>query len=295
MNSSTFVIFLLTALIGGTTAGLVKFSVAQFTPVGTVFLRALFASIILLPFVFNNKFDFKKANVHLLLLSGIFLAANALFFAFGIQYTSVVVSQLIYVPTAIIVAILGSLFINEKINKYQSIGLIFTVLGMSILVWGSFIAKDLVSFGKPIGNLLVILAMLSWSSYVVVSRKLSKIYSPAQITLVGFGATALISLFALPFQMNVVAQNLSKITLPGVLALCSLILFSTVLYFFFYQINIKKTNAFISSLIFYLQTLFAAIVGIIFFSEKLSMALIFGALLIIIGVIAATHNNKKTL
>lgn len=291
MNASTLLIFIATALIGGSTAALVKLVVFQFGPIPQLFLRALFAALLLLPFLFKQKRLYEKKKFASVMLVSLLAAANGLFFAFGIGHTSVIMGQLIYTPTAIIVAILAWLFLKEKLTKNQIIGLFFTIAGISILIMGSLKTKDVFSFGTPFGNLLIIAGLLSWSSYVVFSKKLSEVFSPLEITFFNFLVTTSISFLILPFSLN--TFNFEKVTLVGVFALISLTVFSTVLFFFFYQILIKRTSAFISSLVLYLNAVFAAGAGIIFYNEKLNVSLIIGATMIIIGVIVSTYKKSK--
>jgi len=293
VSPNTLIIFLSIAIIGGSTAALVKFAVLQFPPVFLVFIRALFSSLLLLPFFLKERSNFKKDKISMLILGGLLITANGLLFAFGIQYTSVIAGQLIYVPTALIVAILGWIFLKEKIGSNQVVGLALTILGIAILYYGSISTKDKLSFGSPFGNSLIILGLLCWSGFVVISKKLSKVYTPLQITFFSFLTAIPISLIFLPLEFyNHSISNLN-VTTAGILAVASLIIFSTVLYFFLYQIVINKTSAFSSSLILYLQAIIAAIIGVIFFDEKLTFLLFVGALLIVIGIIGSTRIKKE--
>ena len=291
MNLSTLLIFLATAIGGGSTVPLIKLVVSEFTPIPQVFLRAFLAGIIILPFFLKKNKTFSKRNLITLIFASILAAANPLLFAFGIQYTSVIMGQIIYVPTALIVAVLGTIFLKEKLTRNQLIGLVFSLIGVSILIYSSFRTKDILSFGTPLGNILIIIALICWSSYVVVSRRLSKFYSPLEITFFNFLVTASVSFVLLPFALT--NFDLGKITQGGIIALASLTIFSTVLFFYFYQIIIKRTSAFISALIFYLNSIIAGAVGVIFYHEKLTSSLVVGAILIIIGVIAATYKKRK--
>lgn len=284
----TLLIFLLTALVGGTGASLVKFSVGIFPPVTLVVLRSLLALIFIAPIVFRNKSFVIKNQKMYLFIANILFAVNWLFFAFGMQYTSVIMGQIIYLPTAILVAILGYLFLKETLSHEQLLGLILALFGMVFLIFGSFKSQDVLSFGTPQGNFLVITGLFCWSFYTVISRKISDVYTPLSITFFNFTASFIISLFLVPFELSKKAFNFSHIPPSGFIGLIGLVIFSSILFFYSYQWLIKNTSAFISSLVLYVVTIFATFSGIIFFGEKLTVNLVIGAFFVIIGVFLAT-------
>lgn len=285
----TLFVFLLASIIGGSNAALVKFTVGQFPPVILVVFRSMLAALMILPFIYFTKSAFKiKDKKAYLFLANFLFAANWLLFATGIQYTSVIMSQIIYIPTALIVAILGYLFLKEKLSQNQVLGLVLTLAGMSILIWGSARSQDILSFGKPLGNFLIILGLLSWSIYTIVSRKISSIYSPLTITFYNFLLTAIFASLLIPFLLRNQEFVPANVTFGGILGLVSIAFFNSVLFFWLYQWVIGKTSAFISSLILYATPIIAAFTGIIFFGEKLTASLILASTLIVLGVFLAT-------
>lgn len=285
----TLFVLLLASIIGGSNAALVKFTVGQFSPVILVIFRSALAALMILPFFYFTKSSFKiKAKKAYLLLANLLFAANWLFFATGIQYTSVIMSQIIYIPTALIVAILGYLFLKEKLSKNQVFGLVLTLIGMSVLIWGSTRSQDILSFGKPLGNFLIILGLFSWSIYTIVSRKISSIYTPLTITFYNFLISAIFVSLLIPLKLGNKDFMLADITIGGILGLVSIAFFNSVLFFWLYQWVIGKTSAFISSLILYVTPIIAAFTGIIFFGEKLTASLVLASALIMVGVFLAT-------
>src|SRR3989344_824324 len=100
----TLLVFLLMSAVGGANAALIKFTVTQFPPIVLVAARAILASLLVSPFIIK-KLPKKWPNKKYLFICNLLFAANWILFAFGVQHTSVIMSQLIYVPTALIVAI----------------------------------------------------------------------------------------------------------------------------------------------------------------------------------------------
>ncbi|GEM_PF-5951496 len=278
------ILFLLTALVGGTGAPLVKFALTQFPPITMVFLRALLAAVLIYPFVFR-KVSFKKQGIKYLICANILFAINWLLFSLGVAQTSVIMAQIMYVPTAIIVAAIGYIFLKEKINKEQIFGLILTISGISFLIASSINQQGVLSFGSPIGNLLIAFGMLAWASYLVISRKISKEFPPEAITFFNFLITIPIALILIPLEKSPLP---SSVTFVSVVALLSIVFVSSIGFFILIQLLIKHTSAFIASLAIYPMTIFATIAGVVFYGEKITMNFLIGAAFVLFGVFIAT-------
>lgn len=284
----TIFIFLLVALIGGSNAALVKSALSEFPPSLLVFLRFTLAFLIMLPFIMKSRIRIKPGSLRDILFAGLAVSGNVLFFALGVGYTSIIMSQLIYLPSALIVALIGYFFLKEKLSKNQIIGLFITMIGMGVLVRGSLATHDVFSFGTPIGNATVGLALLSWSYYLIISRKLSKTYSPFVITFFNFVIISLVSLPFAIFELNSAQFAIFQVSVWGVINVIGLAILSSVLFYFLTQWVVRHTSAFIASLTIYVNLLFSAIFGIVFFSEKLNPTFILGGVLILCGVFVAT-------
>ncbi|MBI2599224.1 DMT family transporter [Candidatus Curtissbacteria bacterium] len=282
----TLIVFLLISLIGGSGAPLIKFTLHFFPPVLLVFLRGLFAAMVMLPFIYN-KLSLKEGKKYLF-AANILFAANWIAFAFGIGKTSIIMAQNIYLPTSLLVAVLGYFYLKEKLSRYQIYGLILTLVGLAVFLNSSLKSQDVLSFGSPLGNLLVFSGLILWSTYTVVSRKISNIYSPQLICFFNFIVTASIALIFVPLELSRTTFNIDALPARSIFSLASVITFPSILFFFLYQWLVKNTSAFISSLVLYPVTILAGASAIIFFGEKLTPTFILGSLFIFAGVFLAT-------
>jgi drug/metabolite transporter (DMT)-like permease len=281
-------VFLLTSLVGGAGSPLIKFTLNYFPTITFVALRAALSALIILPFVYNGLFKIETKQIRYLILASALFAGNWLFFAMGIQRTSIIMGQIIYLPTSLIVAAIAYIFLKEKLKYEQVIGLVITIGGFLILTYGLITSGDVLSFGTPLGNLFVVAGLLSWSFYTVISRKISGIYKPQVITFFNFVITSLFAFLLIPSELSSHPQIFSQITPSAILSMSSVVIFSSILFFFFYQWLIKYTSAFISSLVLYPVTILAGLSGVVFFNEKLSPSYIFGGILVFVGVFLAT-------
>lgn len=280
-------IFALVSAIGGSNAPVVKFTVSIFPTFIFVALRALIAISITLPLLVKSK-NLKITEISpKLLIVNILFTANWLTFAFGVQKTTVVIAQLIYVPTSIVIAILGFVLFGERLSRNQIIGLTLTIFGSLILILGSS-SGELQAYGTPLGNLLVAAGMFLWAAYTVFSGRLSKTYSPLTITFYNFMVSLVFALFLALMSTESRNFNFTTVQRSGFLALAYVGIFSSALYFYLNQWLIKHTSAFVASLQIYPITVVASVLGIVFFRDKLTLNLAVAASLIMMGVFMAT-------
>lgn len=292
----TLAIFFLAAFLGAIGGALIKYSLYEFPPLVLVFLRAFLATLFLYPItlVMKRKLVVKK-EIRLLILTNIFFALNWILYAYGIEKTSLIMGQIIYLPTAIIVAILSYFFLNEKLSKMQLIGLTLTVSGLSILIYNSVLTGNVLSFGEPIGNFIIVIGLFAWSLFTIISRKISKHYSTLTLTFTNLFTTTLLSLVLVVITGSFKNLEISQVSFKHILALIVLAITNSIFFFGLYQWLIKNTSAFSASLVLYPATILSGVLGILFFDEQLTLNLVLGGMLVVAGVFLAnslTHIQK---
>lgn len=274
--------------IGGQSALLLKFGTKDFPPLLFTFFRFMIATLVLLPFFVIHKEKLKRQDLKQLFLPSIFFTGNVGVFSIAVQYTSAIMSQILYTTVPLIVAVLSYFILKEKFTKNKIIGLFIAILGIAFLLKESASKMDILSFGTPLGNFLTLTAVFSWSIYMVLSKRLTKVYSPVTTSFVSYVATAFILLILVPMEQSIRPFVLSHVTQLGVLSLLGIGIISSGLMFFLIQFSIQKTSAFTASFYQYLGPLSAAITAIPFLGERLTGGLIISGILIIFGVFYAT-------
>lgn len=285
-----YVLIIILTLIGGVSVPINKYAVQSFSPFLTVFLRSGLAFIFILPFVWRH-FDWKLLkNKKILLINSLF-AANVIFFALGINLTSVLMSILIYIPVSIMVVVMSYVLFREKLNSLQIVGLLLSVFGMTLVAFGS---QQDISLGNPLGNLFAFMGALSWSAYLVLSAKYAKNYSSQKITMLNFVVTAFLALLLLPLVYLGGEMPRIEVTFQSVASLVYTAIFSSILFFIIYQVIIKKASAFISSLVLYPPNILGIIISILIIKDKVNFPLVAGALLVFAGIfVATTYTHVK--
>lgn len=283
-----FFIFISASFIaGGLNSAFIKIGALEFPPLTLTWIRVVGATLIFLPFWLQ-----KKQVIPLKQLPGIFpFGINLALFSIGIQETSVIMANIIYTSVPIIVALLSYFLLKEKLSRLSIIGLILSIIGAAILLQGSLKTADVLSFGKPFGNLIVFLASVSWAIWYITSRSLTKHYSNITILFYAFLLSSILLIPPLPIEWLLKPFSLADITWKGISIILGLIFLSSLLLQILNQWLIKKTSAFFASFVQYGALIFSYSSGTIIFHEYLTLELLIGGSLIVFGVFLATTYN----
>lgn len=277
-------ILLAMALIGAVNVPIYKFAILSLSPILTVFTRAILSFLLILPFVYK-QLDFKRvARDKKLFFSNLLFAANWVFFAAGITMSSVFMGILLYVPTAAFVALVNYLLYKEKLSRYQIVGLVLVVFGMAVVA----LQSKSVSFGNPLGSVLIALGAISWIFYLVFSSRYAKDYSPQVVTSYNFLASILLSMVILPFELFAYQTPKIQISPAAIASLLYTVVFSSILFFFLYQVMIKRYSAFVSSFAIYPPNIAGITVSLLVLKEPINTPLIVGTIAVFTGIFVAT-------
>lgn len=279
---------LVAGFIGGQSSLLLKLALHDFPPLFLTEIRFILAALIFLPFFLKQRIKLSKKEIQSLFLHSIFFSLNVGIFSIAIQYTTAILSQILYTLVPLVVIVISYKLLREKFTQNKIIGLLIAMLGVGFLISQSVSKSETLTFGTPLGNLLTLAAVLSWSFYMVLSKNLTRKYSPTTTSFFSFLTTVILLLFVVPFEHFIHPLEISKVSVIGLGSVLTLGIFSSALMFFLIQFSIKKTSPFTASFYQYVGPISAAITAIPFLGEKPTHGLIIGGFLTIIGVFVAT-------
>lgn len=252
------------------------------SPVEIIILRAggsLLLFSIFHHFLIKERID--KKDILKLALCGLFgVTINQLMFFEGLNLTSPVDASIIMVSNPMLVLLLASLFIGEKLTKNKIIGIIIGAFGaISILIYGKTVSFSPENFT---GNILIFINALSYAVYLIIVKPLMLKYKPITVMkwifLFGF-------LFVLPFSYkSFTTVNFTDFPLKIWLSILYIVLITTFLAYYLISYSLKSVNASVASFYIYSQPVIAGILSILLGKETISLYKIFSALLIFIGV-----------
>ena len=147
-------------------------------PFGFIMLRVLGASILfwIASFFFKKEKIAKQDYPRIAFAALVGMCLNMLMFFKGLQLSTPINSGVIVTITPIIILILSSLFLRERITFLKLLGIFLGFSGAILLViYGN---KTLVINAPniPLGNLMLLTNAISFGAYLVIVKPLSRKY-----------------------------------------------------------------------------------------------------------------------
>ena len=251
-------------------------------PFGFIVLRVTFAGALfwLLSLITSSKKIDTKDFPQLIKAAFFGVALNMLTFFKGLQYTTPINGSVIMITVPIIVLILSTILLNEKINKTKVFGISLGLFGALILsLYGQ---RNENGNNILLGNFLIFINALSYSYYLILIKKLTNKYHPFDFIkwLFLFG-----SLMVLPFGFYELTL-VDWISLPAYIwfSIVFVVVFATFGTYILNPLALTNLKATTVSTFLYLQPIFAGIFAILMGSDRLDSIKVSAALLIFIGV-----------
>lgn len=257
------------------------------SPVEIFIIRFAMAYLCTLLFSHNRLWAKKQKDELLLLAAGItggslyFIAENS---ALEITFASNV--SLIICCAPIFTIILGKSILRDSIKKSVWIGSVIAFIGVAIVVLNGSGQYGI----NPLGDFLTLLAALSWAVYCLLLKKLNHSYSNMFITrkVFAYGViTAIIYYLLFPVERQFIMPELKAIIVNlvflgvGASFLCYLMWNTAVCH-----LGAERTSNYI-----YFVPLVTIIASVAILDEPFTITIVFGAALVIGGVILSTKCN----
>jgi drug/metabolite transporter (DMT)-like permease len=284
--------FLFVVFIWGSASTVTKLGVQEMPPFLFALIRNMIASSLLLLFyTFRRRTNNKQPlstlpwkKIGWMGLTGITLFS--VFFNLALVYTSASTGALIqgFIPVAIV--LLAVIFLNEKPTIPHIAGIFFSVIGVILI---GFI--DVGSAGNSVlGNVLMILSVVSWAVYTVVSKSIHQ-YDPVTVTTFStIAGTAFLIPVVLFEQWG---RPLPTVSTNAWWSILYLAIFSSTICFILYNRALKILPATTVGNLLNLDPLIGAIIAIIVLNEKITAWQITGGLLVLAGIVLSSKSPEQ--
>lgn len=140
----------------------------------------------------------------------------------------------------------------------------------------------------PLGLLTGLAAAITYGAFTLFGKKLTGNYSPWTILTYIFGFGALI---LLPLQLGLAFPG--PLLLTGLGSFAGLVLFSTICGFALYTSGLQRLPASVAAIVATMEVPFAAIISYAALGERLEPGQIFGAVLVVSGVLLLSWPQKQ--
>lgn len=282
-----FIAIFAAGIFGATQGVFVKIAVKEIPPFSFTFIRFLLASLIMLPFVFRKiKFDKHLLKISLISLLG---TANVILFAFGVRLTTVNMGAILYTGVPIVTALLSFLILREKLRFNKLLGIVLGFSGAIFVVILPSLQKIAIQ-GNLLGNILILIGVLAFSCYSILSKKEQKYFSPFVLTGILMTTSTVVSGAFLPIDLKTNPNWWKLITITG-LTSTLIVVASTIFFYFLYQYAIKQGGALVASMSLYLQPVTAVILAWFLLGEFITIPFVLGGVLVFTGAWLVSGNR----
>ncbi len=268
-------------------------SLFEIPPFTLNFYRWLFAWLILAPFTLKEilkKKNYILENIKLILILGItsITIFNSIVY-YSLNFTQVISGVLMISTIPVMIIFFCWIFKIEKTNIYQITGVIFSLLGVVVII----IKADLriilnLNFNK--GDLWMAVAMFSWAIYSALLRK--KNFKLSQLSLlqmiISAGLIILLPAYLIEFAMGYRVN----IHLPFILTLTYVVFFPGLASFTLWIKGISIIGSNRSGIFLHLMPIFSTILAILIFNEKFMAYHLIGAIFIVTGIALSSKKTK---
>ncbi len=219
----------------------------------------------------------------------LFVSANGLA-SYGLKYITSGLGALIAALYPLCVVIIEKLFFkNTKITLYTFIGILIGIGGIVLVFYENAFHNH--TEGYITGIVFSVIAMLSWSiGTILISRNkmdMNPYYATGWQMLLGA-----IMLFILAFITNDIIP-FNQIVNQTWLSISYLILMGSVFAFVAFIYTMKHLEASVASLYAYINPIVAILVGSLIVQEPLTINIIIGSIITLIGVYMVNRSLKK--
>lgn len=218
------------------------------------------------------------------------VALNMLTFFKGLSYTSPIMGAVLMVTTPIIVLILSTIIMKERMQKRKIFGIILGLAGtITLILYG----KSMVNApNATLGNLLVFINAISYGFYLILVKKLMDKYNAFTFVkwIYTFGF-----IMVLPFGWHEFhAINWTTIPTDIFWKIGFVVVFSTFLTYLLNLVSMRELKPTTVAVFIYLQPLFATIFAVGLGKDELSLVKLLSAVLIFTGVYLVTQKRVKS-
>lgn len=286
-----YIALIIAHLIWGANFVVAKVTLQEFPPMTLAMLRFAFASLLLAPFFLaeTKKVKIDKKDLPKLISVGVFIIAlNITFFFEGIKRTSAIDASVLSLTVPILSVLFGWWFLKEKIYLVNLLGVALGFIGALIIVGVPQIITGTVSTEALTGNILIILASVSWVFGATISKGILNKYSSLIITAVAFLVGTVVFFIPAAFEYIQNPAWISQITTLGILGLIFMTFLSSISAYFLFEWGLSKTSVTMADFFHYLEPFVAAILAISILGETPSKQFLTGAFLIALGAYLGT-------
>lgn len=260
-------------------------------PRAVIFLRVVGAgSIFWIVSSITKKEKVAPSDRWRLIVGGIFgVTINQIMFFEGLNLTTPINASIIMVAVPILVLIMSHFIIGDKITLMKAIGIVLAFSGAVFLILEN--GRLSLSSDTVLGNIFMLINAASYGLYLVLIKPLMLKYNAFTVMKWVF-TYGFVFVFPLSIQ-TVLHSDFTVIPFSIWLSIGFVVIFTTVLAYFFNNYSLTKISPSSNSSFIYMQPFIAAIFAVLIGADQLNYHEIIAAAFIFVGVYFVNKPKKK--
>lgn len=262
-----------------------KYLINEMTPLWITFSRWSVASLLLLGIacIFekpNWSLVIKRWPMYIVMgLLGL-VGYNMVLYS-ALDYTSSTNAALVSALNPGVIVLFSVFLLKERLTRLQLGGMALSLLGVLVILTGGKLTQLLaMDFNR--GDLLMIVAVLLWTGYSLLAKRIKEVPPITLTAMSALFATFILAPFALDEGIRI--QDISSLATMGIVYI---IIFPSVGSFVFWNISVRQIGASQAGIFLNLIPVFTAIISWSL-GEKISSFQILGGILVFSGVYLTT-------
>jgi drug/metabolite transporter (DMT)-like permease len=270
---------IIASFIWGTSFAASKIALEHVDPFYLALTRfVLGAAVLLLVAFIMGRLNLNVFKDPIIWLIGVLNAIGQFMQNYGMLQTSATNTVLLVDINVVFVALIAAVVLKESLTRYTFYGLGLGLIGVIVISTGGDFEQ--VMNGNFVGNLIVFLGGVVWAFYIVYQKK--ALIKNTDIYMTSAGAIATTAIFGVP--IGLLLSSSTAIDMEGLLAIIYLGVACTAGAFLFYIAGLKGKGATDSSIILFLEIVFAMIFAFILLREIPTVFTAIGGLFIVAAI-----------
>ncbi|MCK4258198.1 MAG: DMT family transporter [Halanaerobiales bacterium] len=262
-----------------------KIGVQEFSAYGITFFRFLFATILIFGALLMKEGKNWRLERHLwpkvILLGVVGMFGYHILFFTSLKYTTAINSSLIGATNPLLTTILAAIFLKEYLSMKRIGAILLALCGVVLTVTNGDL-NVLLNFSLNYGDIIMLLAVICWAVYSIMSKKVMSQVTPLKLTAYIF-LVCLVML--IPFMIwEKIWMQLPEITFKGWAAVLYMAVFPSVLGYLIQLTSIQQIGASRTAVYINLVPVFSMALSYLVLNELISGLKILTAGMIIMGV-----------
>jgi drug/metabolite transporter (DMT)-like permease len=271
-----------------------KFAVAEVSPITVIWLRFLIGWLILGAIARKRGelgLSSWKEALQFAWLGFLGITLHQWLQSSGLVTSEASTTAWIVSTTPVFMALLGWLFLKEKLNWTSVGGILLAGMGVLLVVSKGHLASLFAGgFGRP-GDILILISAPVWALYSVFSRPALQNNSPIKVTFYTLLFGWLLS--SLEFLAGAKWSEFGLLTATGWSSILYLGVLCSALAYIFYNDGLQFLSSSQVGVYLYLEPLVATFVSALLLSEQIVLATIIGGACILFGVWLVNRNSSS--